>query len=197
LRPSFRMWHLLITGQNIDQAPWAFNSMDMCAIKVFYINIHQVWHEWDSSRIFYDFFSSSKHHPKRPPWHHRWSHRTKFTFKLMPWWQGTSTPSLRLIGHFLNFLRFFSSKNRSPMRPPWRHRRWHDIEPTRKTISGWRGTSKFNFILIPRWQGTSTPSLAWMGKFPIFFFDFFQAANTIRNGHRDVIDVIEPSLLSN
>jgi hypothetical protein len=25
-----------------------------------------VWHEWDSSRIF-TIFSSSKHHPKRPP----------------------------------------------------------------------------------------------------------------------------------
>jgi hypothetical protein len=28
------------TGQNIGQAPWAFDSMDMCAIKVYYINIH-------------------------------------------------------------------------------------------------------------------------------------------------------------
>jgi hypothetical protein len=30
-----RMWHLLRTGQNIGQAPWAFDRMDMCAIKVF------------------------------------------------------------------------------------------------------------------------------------------------------------------
>jgi hypothetical protein len=29
-----RMWHLLRTGQNIGQAPWAFDKMDMCAIKV-------------------------------------------------------------------------------------------------------------------------------------------------------------------
>jgi hypothetical protein len=28
-----RMWHLLRAGQNIGQAPWAFDSMDMCAIK--------------------------------------------------------------------------------------------------------------------------------------------------------------------
>jgi hypothetical protein len=28
----------------------------------------------------------------------------------MPWWQETSTPSLALIGHFLNFLRFFQEK---------------------------------------------------------------------------------------
>jgi hypothetical protein len=30
-----RVWHLLRTGQNIGQAPWAFDNMDMCAIKVF------------------------------------------------------------------------------------------------------------------------------------------------------------------
>jgi hypothetical protein len=30
-----RMWHLLRTGQNIGQARWAFDRMDMCAIKVF------------------------------------------------------------------------------------------------------------------------------------------------------------------
>jgi hypothetical protein len=36
------------------------------------------------------------------------------------------------------------------------------------------------------------------GTVPEFFTIFFQAANTIRNGRRDVIDdVIEPSLLSN
>jgi hypothetical protein len=27
-----RMWHLLRTGQNIGQAPWAFDRMDMCAV---------------------------------------------------------------------------------------------------------------------------------------------------------------------
>jgi translation initiation factor 1 (eIF-1/SUI1) len=36
------------------------------------------------------------------------------------------------------------------------------------------------------------------GTVPEFFYDFFQAAITIQNGRRDVIDdVIEPSLLSN
>jgi hypothetical protein len=30
-----RMWHLLRTGQNIGQAPWAFDRMDVCAIEVF------------------------------------------------------------------------------------------------------------------------------------------------------------------
>jgi hypothetical protein len=30
-----RKWHLLRTGQNIVQAPCAFDRMDMCAIKVF------------------------------------------------------------------------------------------------------------------------------------------------------------------
>jgi hypothetical protein len=34
-----RMWHLLRTSQNIGQAPWAFDRMDMCAIKVYYIII--------------------------------------------------------------------------------------------------------------------------------------------------------------
>jgi hypothetical protein len=29
----------------------------------------------------------------------------------MPWWQGTSTPSLAWIGQFLNFLRFFQAKS--------------------------------------------------------------------------------------
>jgi hypothetical protein len=29
---SLRMWHLLRTGQNTGQAPWAFDRMDMCAI---------------------------------------------------------------------------------------------------------------------------------------------------------------------
>jgi hypothetical protein len=29
-----RMWHFLGTGQNIGKAPWAFDRMDMCAIKV-------------------------------------------------------------------------------------------------------------------------------------------------------------------
>jgi hypothetical protein len=31
--------HPRVTGQNIGQAPWAIDSMDMCAIKVFYIII--------------------------------------------------------------------------------------------------------------------------------------------------------------
>jgi hypothetical protein len=38
-QPHLRMWHLLRTGQNIGQAPWAFDRMDMCAIKVYYIII--------------------------------------------------------------------------------------------------------------------------------------------------------------
>jgi hypothetical protein len=32
----------------------------------------------------------------------------------MPWWQGTSTPRLALIGYFLNFLRFFQAKTAVP-----------------------------------------------------------------------------------
>jgi hypothetical protein len=36
-----RMWHLLRTRQNIGQAPWAFDRMDMCTIKVFYQSINQ------------------------------------------------------------------------------------------------------------------------------------------------------------
>jgi hypothetical protein len=36
-----RMWHLLRTGQNICQAPWAFDRIDMCAIKVFNQSINQ------------------------------------------------------------------------------------------------------------------------------------------------------------
>jgi hypothetical protein len=62
----------------------------------------------------FTIFSNSKHHPKRPWWRHKWCHRTKFTFKLMPWWQGTSTPSLAWIGQFLNFLRFFQAKTAIP-----------------------------------------------------------------------------------
>jgi hypothetical protein len=39
-----RMWHLLRTGQNIGQAPWAFDRMDMCAIKVFNQSINvKMW----------------------------------------------------------------------------------------------------------------------------------------------------------
>jgi hypothetical protein len=37
---------------------------------------------------FLKIFSSSKHHPKRPPWRHRWCYRTKFILKLSPWRQG-------------------------------------------------------------------------------------------------------------
>jgi hypothetical protein len=32
----------------------------------------------------------------------------------MPWWQGTSTPSLAWIGEFLNFLRFCQAKTAFP-----------------------------------------------------------------------------------
>jgi hypothetical protein len=38
-----RMWHLLWTGQNIGQAPWAFDRMDTCAIKVFSQSINTVF----------------------------------------------------------------------------------------------------------------------------------------------------------
>jgi hypothetical protein len=42
LRQShLRMWHLLRTGQIIGQAPWAFDSVDMCAIEVFNQSINQ------------------------------------------------------------------------------------------------------------------------------------------------------------
>jgi hypothetical protein len=40
-KSHLRMWHLLRTGQHIGQAPWAFDRMDMCAIKVFYQSINQ------------------------------------------------------------------------------------------------------------------------------------------------------------
>jgi hypothetical protein len=36
-----RMQHLLRTGQKIGQTPWAFDRMDMCAIKVFNQSINQ------------------------------------------------------------------------------------------------------------------------------------------------------------
>jgi hypothetical protein len=59
---------------------------------------------------FFTIFSSSKRHLKQPPWCHRWHHRTKFTFRLIPGWQETSTPSFSQIGQSLNFLRFFQPK---------------------------------------------------------------------------------------
>jgi hypothetical protein len=37
------MWHLLRRGQNIGQAPWAFDRLVMCAIKVFHQSINTVF----------------------------------------------------------------------------------------------------------------------------------------------------------
>jgi hypothetical protein len=58
-QPHCRMWHLLRTGQNIGQTTWAFDRMDMCAIKVFNQSINQsirfikrcqlcpgIWNSW-------------------------------------------------------------------------------------------------------------------------------------------------------
>jgi hypothetical protein len=103
------------------------------------------------------FFSSSNRHSKRPPWRHQWCHRTKFTFRLIPGWEGSSTPILAWIRPFLNFLRFFQAKS-EVIWLPWRHRRWRHIEPTTEQFQGR--------------QETPTPSLVQIGQFMNFFTIF-------------------------
>jgi hypothetical protein len=44
-----RMWHLLRTGQNIGQAPWAFDRMQMCATQVFNQSINMCW--WSGMEV--------------------------------------------------------------------------------------------------------------------------------------------------
>jgi hypothetical protein len=103
-------------------------------------------------------FSSSTRHSKRPPWRHQWCHRTKLVYFHINSRVGRKLHTKFGVDPTISeFSTTFSSKIRDsiwlphPIRLPWRH--W------------WYHRTKFTFRLIPRWQGTSTPSLAWMGQF--------------------------------
>jgi hypothetical protein len=76
----------------------------------------QVWHGWDSFRIFYDFFQAKSAVPR--------SRRDVIvgdvTSRLPAkrFWSSEEPPSLAWMGQFPNFLRFFQAKIRRPARPP-------------------------------------------------------------------------------
>jgi hypothetical protein len=91
-------------------------------------------------------------------------------------------PSLAQIGQFLNVLRFFQAKSA-----------FNQTAVTSSMMS----SNQVYFQINSKVARNLHAKFGMNETFTLFFLRFFQAADTIRNGRRDIIDdVIEPSLLS-